>query len=249
MRIFYFGSRLLLMTVTVAFGCSKAGNQGHQPAGGDLGNTPSSGNDLAVSPFDAGASSLSGPLTITPLDSTVTVVGGQATMPVQFLAFVGGVQTGAAWSIDRPELGAITSSGIFTPSGTLAGTANVSAVYGAQKATTSITVTMAVTQLGDPNAANPPMVGLGGYGGVGGDGPGPVPTAGQIGTLNGTPSDDPAVGAALSVRRHGLAARSPGAAVCSGTPGTHSFDSVVCPHQGDELRIQRILRGQQDAAS
>ena len=58
--------------------------------------------------------------------------------------------TGVAWAIDRGELGTIDANGLFTPTGTLGGTATITAVYGAQTVTTTVTVSISTTQHGDP---------------------------------------------------------------------------------------------------
>jgi hypothetical protein len=132
-----------------------------------------------------------GLLTIAPLMQTVTVVTGQALPTVAFTAFVGGTATGANWSIDRGELGSISSSGVFTPSGTLGGVGNITAVYGTETATTTISVIVQTTQGGDPAySASGFDAGTGGYGGVGGYGPGAAPTSTQVTALNATPTAD-----------------------------------------------------------
>ena len=89
-------------------------------------------------------------LTIAPLGPVVTVTTGQTPPTVQFTASVGGTPTGVAWGIDRGEIGTISASGLFTPTGTLGGTGNITAVYGGEKATTTVTVNILTTQQGDP---------------------------------------------------------------------------------------------------
>jgi len=166
-------------------------------------------------------------LTIKPLSPTLTVVTGQPVPTVQFTAVdLQGVAETAAWSIDRGELGTITSGGLFKPAGTVAGTGTVSAVYGALSGSTPVTVNIQTTQQGDPAwSANPATPGPGGYGGVGGDGPGGAPTAAQMSALSGTPTADTSVAILYPYDRtvwpQGLLAP-----LLQWNPGTRAFDSV-----------------------
>jgi hypothetical protein len=221
-RNLQFAARLI--AVTFACGCSHAENPGHTPTH-DL--APPAPDDLSV-PGDGppGSTSLSGPLTIMPLDPVAAVVVGMPAPTVQFTAYVGGVQTGAAWTIDRAELGKIDANGVFTPAGNLAGVGHVSAIYGTQTVSTTITVTLSRVDRGDPGYVNPPAApGLGGYGGVGGDGPGAPPSPSQLGTLAGTATADATVTLLYpydaTVWPRGLLAP-----LIQWNPGAHSFDSV-----------------------
>ncbi len=140
---------------------------------------------------DGSMQGLQGQLTIMPTTPVVTVITGQALPTVSFTAAVGGVQTGVAWSIDRGDLGTISATGTFTPTGTIGGVGNITAAYGSETATTTVTVNISTTQAGDPAwSATPLDAGAGGYGGVGGNGPGAVPTTAQITTLNGGSTAD-----------------------------------------------------------
>jgi hypothetical protein len=177
---------------------SSEGEQGVSEGGaGDATHAPDV-NFVISSSGGGGDSGADGPaqgvLTIAPLMPTVTLTTGQALPTVSFTAFVGGTPMGAAWALDRGELGTISASGVFTPSGTIGGIGNITAVYGSQTATTTISVVIQTTDHGDP-AYSPAGfdAGAGGYGGVGGGGPGPTPTAAQIAALNGTPTADPSV--------------------------------------------------------
>jgi hypothetical protein len=176
---------------------SSAGEQGGDAGASDAAYAPdihfifgSSGGS-----GDSGADGAPlGALTIAPLMPTVTVVTGQPLPTLSFTAFVGGVAMGAAWGIDRGELGTISASGVFTPSGTIGGVGNITAVYGSEMATTTISVVIQTTENGDPAySAMGFDAGAGGYGGVGGNGPGAAPTAAQIAALKGTPAADPTV--------------------------------------------------------
>jgi hypothetical protein len=216
-----------------AVGCGSSGDTG----GGDAGQAivePSDGSMMFGTGGDGGADGgtlLQGALAIVPLAPAVTVTTGQTPGTVQFMATVGGTPTGVAWGIDRGELGTISTSGLFTPSGTLGGTANVTAVYGGQKAMTTVTVNILTTQQGDPAwmaDAGVLDAGAGGYQGVGGDGPGAAPSMAQITTLGmapGADAGDPGVSMLYpydgTVWPQGLLAP-----LLQWNAGSHAFDSV-----------------------
>jgi hypothetical protein len=164
-------------------------------------------------------------LTIAPLMPAVTLVAGQPLPTEQFTASVGGVATPAGWSIDRGELGTIDSSGVFRPAGTLGGVGNITARYGTQTQTTTITVVIQATDQGDPAYPASADAGAGGYGGVGGDGPGAPPSMTQLATLGGAPTADTSVSILYpytgTVWPQGLLAP-----LLQWNPGTHLFDSV-----------------------
>jgi hypothetical protein len=178
---------------------------------------------------DGAPAPLQGALSITPLTPAVTVTTGQMPMSVQFTASVGGTPTAVAWGVDRGELGTISATGLFTPTGTLGGTATITADYGSQKVTTTITVNILTTQQGDPAwMAGPLDAGAGGYQGVGGDGPGAAPSMAQMTALTMTPgadAGDPGVSLIYpydgTVWPQGLLAP-----LLQWNPGSHSFDSV-----------------------
>jgi len=194
-----------VLALAIAAGAAFAGcgsSPGETGALQDGGVGPSDATSRADTGFVFGGSGSGGGsgdasqglLTLAPLMTTVTVVVGQPVPTVQFTAYVGGVQMGAAWGIDRGELGTINSSGLFTPSGTIGGVGNITVAYGSQTATTTISVVIQATDQGDPDySASGYDAGTGGYGGVGGNGPGPQPTAAQVTALNGTPVADPTV--------------------------------------------------------
>ena len=125
----------------------------------------------------------------------------------QFVATYGGVTVGAAFTIDRGEIGSIgVATGLFTPAGTLGGTANVTATYNGLTATATVNVKITNISIGDPNAPDAgagdagdggdagSAGGAGGFGGVGGAGEGPPATPGQVATLNGPPTADATIG-------------------------------------------------------
>jgi hypothetical protein len=165
-------------------------------------------------------------LTIMPSMPVVTLTAGQPVPTVQFRAYVGMTAAAVNWSIDRGELGAIDKSGVFTPAGSVAGTGNIIASGSTQIASTTITVKLQTTQLGDPAwSSQLPPPGSGGYGGVGGDGPGPPPSPAQVNVFGGAPTVDATVSLLYpyegTVWPLGLLAP-----LVQWNPGTHGFDSV-----------------------
>ncbi len=215
----------LAVLAGAACGTHHATSQGISPAAGAV-----TGAD-AASLFggDGGSffeASLQGVLTIQPSQPVVTVIAGRPLPTVAFTATTGGAPTTAAWSIDRPELGSIDSAGVFTPSGTIAGSGAIIAAYAGQVASTTVTVSLQTTQQGDPTwSTHLPPPGAGGYGGVGGDGPGGPPSAAQVNALGGTPRADAKVSWIYpydgTVWPQGLLAP-----LLQWKPGAHSFDSV-----------------------
>src|SRR5262249_34669776 len=131
----------------------------------------------------------------------------------------------AHWTIDRGEIGSVDTNGLFTTLSNIGGKANVIAIYNGNKASTTITVQLATVQNGDPNHAMPPPVGAGGYGGVGGDGPGGEVSPAQKGTLTGTATMDASVQLLYpydgTVWPRGLLPP-----LLQWNPGAHHFDSV-----------------------
>lgn len=177
-----------------------------------------------------GSAGQQGLLSIMPLAPIVNVVTGQPLPTAQFTAYLGTTKTAVVWSIDRGELGTIgTTTGLFTAAGTIAGTGNITATYGSQKATTTITVQIQTTAQGDPAWSPPDAGGLdagaGGYGGVGGNGPGAPPSTAQVTTLSGTPTADATVSILYpysgTVWPQGLLAP-----LLQWNPGANNFDSV-----------------------
>jgi hypothetical protein len=132
---------------------------------------------------------VNGPILLTPANSTIDVNYGQPGNAVVFSATIHGIKVPASFAIDRGELGPIAAStGVFTPDAIVGGTANVSATYGTQQATTTITVRIHFIQNGaaaDAGASDA-SAGSGGNGGVGGEGPGgPVDASTQTSLLGG----------------------------------------------------------------
>jgi hypothetical protein len=214
---------LLVLTLLVATAVA-CGSSGGGPTGSDA-SVPSDDGGPSLINGDDGSPS-QGVLAIAPLAPVLAAVTGQPPPTQKFTATVGGQPVSVAWAFDRGELGTIDATGLFTATGTVGGVGHVTAAYGTQKATTTVTVNLQTTQQGDPSwSNNPPDAGAGGYGGVGGAGPGAPPTAGQVGTLNGTPTADPTVSLLYpydgTVWPQGLLAP-----LLQWAPAGHSFDSA-----------------------
>jgi hypothetical protein len=237
---------VLLAAAVCASGCARTGAEGFGGSnngngnggnGSENGNAAPNGGQLMLGGAGSGAGGASannsGPLMIQPNAPSVTVVTGQAVPTVQFKAQLEGKPTNAAWSLDQGDLGTITTSGLFTPSGKVAGTGNVTAgAAGGVTASTPITVNLQTTQKGDPGwSAQLPPPGPGGYGGVGGDGPAGPPSDALMTALSGTPSADSSVRILYpydgTVWPQGLLAP-----LLQWNPGSHSFDSAFLHIQG-----------------
>lgn len=132
-----------------------------------------------------------GLVTIDPPSIKVDVDTSLPSPAVQFQAKINGQPATAVWSLDRGELGSISSSGVFTPAKGVGGTATVFASANGVLAKASVTVSIHTNQNGDLSAGNLGDAGAGGYGGVGGEGPGGNVDLGTLAVLNGTPADDP----------------------------------------------------------
>jgi hypothetical protein len=193
--------------------------------------TNHAGNDGGVrtdgASGDAGDSDGSATLAIEPLDTVVTVFSGQPLPTVQYTATVNGQPVVAGWGIDRVAIGTIDPhGGLFTPTGNQGGLAIIMAAYGSSlRATTTVTVRIQGTDIGDP-AYPAPTPGAGGYGGVGGDGPGAPASSAQQTTLNGTPVADSTV-SLLYPYDHTVWPRGLLAPLVQWQPGSHSFDAAL----------------------
>jgi hypothetical protein len=217
---------LAVVSAVAIGGCGSSGNDQFRGSAGDAsfaGDVP----NFSSSGASGGDGSTQGLLSIMPVAPVVAVTTGSPVPTVQFTAYLSGKPVSVVWAIDRGELGTIdTHKGLFTPSGTIGGTGNVTAILGSNKATTTVTVTIATTQKGDPAwQANPPPPGAGGYAGVGGDGAGGPPSTAQVTTLSGTPTADASVTLLYpydgTVWPKGLLAP-----LLQWNAGAHSFDSV-----------------------
>jgi hypothetical protein len=225
---------LLVVAVlaAAAFACGNSGNgstfpiDATSPGQGDGGHDSSTTDAHCFLCGNGDGGVPKGPLSITPLNKVLTAVSGKPVPTQQFTAKVAGETVDAAWSFNQGPVGRIDGAGLFTASGTQGGAGTITASYGSQTATTTLTVDLQTVDNGDPAyTSTPPDAGAGGYGGVGGNGPGAPPTASQIATLNGTPTADGTVSVLYpysgTVWPQGLLAP-----LLQWSPGTYSFDSV-----------------------
>ena len=143
---------------------------------------------------DAGDGSTSiptGPLTIAPLNDTITVPYGTQAPTVLYTAKVGSQSVAASFSIDLGQVASIdASTGKLVPSGLIGGIANVTATFGTQTVSTPLTVRVQQTANGAPPPADAGSGNAGGNGGVGGSLAGGPVTAATQATLQGTPVPD-----------------------------------------------------------
>jgi hypothetical protein len=219
---------VLLLSLVVAIALGACGSDNSNPAfsgdGGPDGTQPISDAPLFrtdVQSFGEGATGL---LMISPADKTIDVTVGQAIPTQPYTATIGGGQVPASFSVDRGEIAAIVAgSGVLTPTGTLGGKANVTATYGGQTATTTVTVFLHFSQNG--GAGDDAGGGAGGNGGVGGEGEGGQVGGGGQGTLNGNPMPDTGL-AFLYPYDKTVWPRGILAPLLQWQPGTHTYDAV-----------------------
>lgn len=149
-----------LVAASAAFAaCGGGSSSGVTPpadaSGGDAGDDASldttvgdeTGDDAGFIDHGAAVS-----LAITPMGAIIDVVNG-ASAPVGFHAIVtyadmATAPVGATWSLDRPDLGTLDTSGLFTASGTLGGQTIVTAKYNGLTATVKVDVKLRVEQDG-----------------------------------------------------------------------------------------------------
>ena len=127
-----------------------------------------------------GGGDASGVLAISPANKTIVVAYGQQAPTVSFTATENGGAVNASFGIDLGQIGSIVAAtGVMTPSGKVGGTANVTATFGSQMATTKVTVVVQLVANG--GTGGDAGGGAGGNGGVGGSPPGgPVPGGTQV---------------------------------------------------------------------
>jgi hypothetical protein len=150
----------VLGAATVGGGCGSGSSNNGGPVSGDDSGT---GNGDGGPTFGDGGGLNA--LSISPQNPTLNVNAPGVTQ--QFTALEGGTPVHANWTIDVANIGTIDGNGLFTASGLLGGPTTVTAMAGNQKASTLLTVHLALT-----------------------DNPGNVPPATQ-GQLTGGGSADP----------------------------------------------------------
>jgi hypothetical protein len=206
---------------------------GTDAAGGGGGSTQDAG--FVFGPVDSAAPP-NAPLSIQPASPVVTAVSGAAAPTVQFQATRGAGPVVAKWSLDRGELGQIDGNGLFTASGLVGGAGHVTARYGQETASTTVTVNLEATDKGDPDQSGGGAApALGGFRGVGGDGAGKPPSADVVTALGGAPTVDPSVSLLYpydgTVFPRGLLAP-----LLQWNAGTHAFDGVRISVRGKNYR-------------
>jgi hypothetical protein len=157
---------------------------------GQGGDGTASGSDGPNLFNDASGDAPIGTLAIAPNKPTIVVPYGTQSPTVPFKATINGQAVNASFAIDLGQIGTIVAStGVMTPSGVVGGTANVTATFGAQMASTKVTVVVQLVANGGSSGGDAGG-GAGGNGGVGGNPPGgPVPGATQT-LLQGTLTAD-----------------------------------------------------------
>lgn len=156
---------------------------------GDSGFQPGLDRGIALdAPVDSGLhfADLPQALTVVPTDPQVVVESGKPVPTVQFSARMGSQTVPAKWSLDVGELGTLSSTGLFTPSGEVGGKGKVTATAGSLTGETTIRVVLKMEQNGLTQQNGNP--GPGGFGGVGGEGLGPAVPSTLVTLLDGPAS-------------------------------------------------------------
>ncbi|HEY1697711.1 MAG TPA: hypothetical protein VGG39_36375 [Polyangiaceae bacterium] len=172
-----------------------AGPDSSMPDGyGPDGSSSGAGDDGPTLFNDAGGGGdVNGTLVIAPANKTLTVTYGQQSPTQTFTATINGGTVGASFAVDLGQIGSIVAAtGVFTPSGKVGGTANVTATFGSQTATTKVSVVVQLVDDGNPAGADAgaDAGGAGGNGGVGGSGLGGPVDSGTKTLLQGTLTAD-----------------------------------------------------------
>ena len=153
----------------------------------------------------SGDMSISTSLQIQPATlQTLAVQAGQMSPTASFTVTAEGIPVDATWSVDRGEIGSLSttvgSMVTFVPRGTAGGLVTVRATYGGTTVTAQILVQLSGTQNGSngsiPSEAQqiatsvPQLTAGGGIGGVGGEGLGPAVTDANTLSALATPTSD-----------------------------------------------------------
>lgn len=175
-----------------------------------------------------GTGGSTGGLSITPRDPVIDVLPGQPLPTVQFTA--NGASVTPTWSASA--LGAVSPSGLFTPTGSAGGVAIISATAGSAQDSTSVTVRLHVFQNGGDGGTGGGS-GAGGVGGVGGEGVGGPVTPQTVTVLQSAPTAEPGL-AWLYPYDQTVWPRGLLAPLLQWQPGAHSADAIgmhlECPN-------------------
>jgi hypothetical protein len=214
-NIFRFRQHLRVgLAIVGAFAATLTTTACHRDSGTDT------GVDIAIPP------DMNMTLIVTPANPTLVINSATPHPSKIFVASINGTAVPATWSTDRAELGAIDNTGSYTAVGTFGGVGTVTATYQGVTGSTSVILQYTTTQNGDTvSCTNPGTIGAGGYGGVGGNGPGCSATPAQVTVLDGTPTADPTV-TWLYPYDGTVMPRAQLAPLLMWNPGTHTFDGV-----------------------
>jgi len=132
-----------LLALSAATGCaSKKSSGGSARPVGDAGLADGNATDSTA--ILGGGDAPSQVLSILPMDMTLTVNAPGVTQ--QFQAEIGGESTPASWTLDSAGVGTISSSGLFTASGTQGGAVEVTAMSQGQMAQTALNIVLQLTE-------------------------------------------------------------------------------------------------------
>jgi hypothetical protein len=189
MRAFYALLGAGLLTVGAIAACGTDGPDSTFTPGNGNGDADVPPGPILVGDGSADPDAQAVPFDITPADPVVTYMSNQPAPTVQFVAkTTQGVQIPATFSIDRGEIGTITTGGLFTAAGKIGGKATVTGTFNGRSATTTVTVKLVLEQNGETVADA--GGGAGGNGGVGGEGPGGPVDAATVTVLKSAPTAD-----------------------------------------------------------
>ena len=135
-----------------------------------------------------GGTPISGQLVVTAGSDSVNVDYGTQTPTVAYSCSLNGKSVGCSYTTDRGQIANVDGNGTLTPTAMVGGTVTVTATYQNLTASASLVVNLEYTENG---ASGPqPDAGIGGPGGVGGEGLGAPVTASTQAVLDGTPTAD-----------------------------------------------------------
>ncbi len=145
---------VLLLALAVAAGAacggSRASSSSTHGGSGGAGGGAGSGGEGGSNPLGNTPTLVS--LAIQPATAAITSLNGaQPTQSFQVQANYSdgstqSLSTGASWTTDSPPVGAVDSTGLYTATGALGGVVHVSAAYGGQTATATLTVKLLLQQ-------------------------------------------------------------------------------------------------------
>jgi len=179
------------------FACRASGGGGSgvglEPGAAGAGNSGASATPAAPTPPDLiggaggpGTTSNDGPYTLAVSPAEITLTGA-ATPSASVAVTFEGQPVPASYRVLEGEFGSIDGSGVFTPSGALAGPVEIEASVGDWRSIVTLVVRIERRQNGRA-AADEPTLTAGGIGGVGGEGVGPAVVDAQISALDAPPS-------------------------------------------------------------